>query len=986
MWSDQESIVLAQLTIKYRNSTSCNKDIQKELPHRTLSSIESQKKLVRQKEIVRELLKEQVTVRDEAEPPPPIDIPTTSASSERDGAEPPKAFNENKERLKTILSGFVNRTVKTQSNFLDKLKIYVADIINSRITDFSVVLDSLRTEAEIKVIEAKRTPGKREITKKTWVLKRENRAARKARMYNKLQKDLEGSFSQTIQQILDGKYELGKETSDVFPEIQAVENFYTQKLSSPIDEDNEKISVERLEDSNVERLLLPFSSEEVETQLKLVNKKTAPGPDKWMTAAVLATVPSYDLATIYNTWMYEERVPAILKMNRTTLLYKGEGNREDVGNWRPITIGSLLLRVYTKCIAARLSAQVMINARQKAFTPTDGCYENITILKHLLKESSCRRREANFMFLDLSKAFDTVQHLSVKRAMRRKGVPDELINVTLDLYADTKTIFSVGKHSTNEVAIKRGVKQGCPLSPFLFNLVLDELVCELSSSGFGIQIGPQRVSVLAFADDLILCEGSEFGMNSLLSLTTKFFKARGMSINPKKSLSLRLLPVKGIHTMKVVTTGTYRVEGELVKAMEVQGLSRYLGAQFDTKGNVIFKHSTVRSWLNNLKAVPLKPEQKLLAIKQIVIPRLQYHLRIADNNHCGIVKIDRMLRMFAKRACHLPESTNSEWVHLASSLAGFGLLELCKWVPTSIIKALDKMSLSSDIVAQTVANSTRNINIRTVCSRYTGLETRDLKNAEIHRNRIRARNFCSSSIGRQFEALAMSGVSLSWLSTNPVFKGKKFVQALQIVSNQLPTRVMLHRGRGDDQMKLCRNCKRTKETIMHVLNECNSVHDSICKRHNNLCNKLSKDLTKKGYEVWKEQTFTVDREHYKPDIVALRNNQAWILDVTCPFESQKGLTTKRAIDKREKYGLEQIKNSIKLNLESRGHTIHSIKSEGIAIGSRGSIEPYTLTALKSSLGLGIKTAKNLSIMALSNSIDTWNIFRRSLSLSRAGIG
>jgi hypothetical protein len=107
--------------------------------------------------------------------------------------------------------------------------------------------------------------------------------------------------------------------------------------------------------------------------------------------------------------------------------------------------------------------------------------------------------------------------------------------------------------------------------------------------------------------------------------------------------------------------------------------------------------------------------------------------------------------------------------------------------------------------------------------------------------------------------------------------------------------------------------------------------------------------------------------------------------MTCPFESNRGITTKRAVDKREKYGSEEIKNAIKLNLESRGHTINKIKSEGIAIGSRGVIDTYTLRAL-SSLGLGKKTAKNLTIMAISNSIDTWNMFRKSLSLTKAGIG
>ena len=137
---------------------------------------------------------------------------------------------------------------------------------------------------------------------------------------------------------------------------------------------------------------------------------------------------------------------------------------------KTITIGPHLIRLYTK-ILAQFQGVVNLNPMQKAFREVDGCAEHIALLHELIWDARERSRSIFVVFLDLAKAFDTVHHDLVTRALRRQGCPEHFIEVVKDL--------SNGTSDTGEIEIRNGVKQGCPLSPLLFNLVMDELVDEL---------------------------------------------------------------------------------------------------------------------------------------------------------------------------------------------------------------------------------------------------------------------------------------------------------------------------------------------------------------------------------------------------------------------------------------------------------------------------------------------------------------------------
>ena len=129
------------------------------------------------------------------------------------------------------------------------------------------------------------------------------------------------------------------------------------------------------------------------------------------------------------------------------------------------------MRLYAKVWDKRLRANIKLGDRQKDFVPVDGCFENVKILQNIIKQQRRKRKEYNIVFLDLAKAFDLVSHQSIRKGLIRKGIPPTVIEGIMNMYKRSTTKISVGSQTTRTININSGVKQGCPLSPLLFNLI-----------------------------------------------------------------------------------------------------------------------------------------------------------------------------------------------------------------------------------------------------------------------------------------------------------------------------------------------------------------------------------------------------------------------------------------------------------------------------------------------------------------------------------
>ena len=132
---------------------------------------------------------------------------------------------------------------------------------------------------------------------------------------------------------------------------------------------------------------------------------------------------------------------------------------------------------------------------------TDACL----ILKETINKYSTNKGEKAFcLFVDLSKAFDTVNHFKLGHMLLRKNIPPDIIFfIMFYLRNQTARILWHGTGGSYR-RIEKGVRQGGILSPFLFKLYIDEALAEISANEIGCTLGTLRINILAYADDLVL--------------------------------------------------------------------------------------------------------------------------------------------------------------------------------------------------------------------------------------------------------------------------------------------------------------------------------------------------------------------------------------------------------------------------------------------------------------------------------------------------
>ena len=134
----------------------------------------------------------------------------------------------------------------------------------------------------------------------------------------------------------------------------------------------------------------------------------------------------------------------------------------------------------------------------------------------------------------MQKKTDKIQHLFMIKTLQKMGIEGTYLNIVKPIYdKPTANIFLNGE-KPKAFALRSGTKQGCPLSPLLFNIVLEVLATAIREEKEikGIQIGKEEVKLSLFADDLILyTENSKDTTRKLLEIVNEYGKVAGYKIN-----------------------------------------------------------------------------------------------------------------------------------------------------------------------------------------------------------------------------------------------------------------------------------------------------------------------------------------------------------------------------------------------------------------------------------------------------------------------
>ena len=120
------------------------------------------------------------------------------------------------------------------------------------------------------------------------------------------------------------------------------------------------------------------------------------------------------------------------------------------------------------------------------------------------------------MFIDLEKAFDRVNWEILMDVLKQAGVEWKERRLIRNLYMNQRVRVRLGEEVTGKSELGKGVRQGCCLSPTLFNIYLEEIVKQGLLNEDGVFVGDRRVKCIRFADDMALLAESETKINEML--------------------------------------------------------------------------------------------------------------------------------------------------------------------------------------------------------------------------------------------------------------------------------------------------------------------------------------------------------------------------------------------------------------------------------------------------------------------------------------
>ena len=152
------------------------------------------------------------------------------------------------------------------------------------------------------------------------------------------------------------------------------------------------------------------------------------------------------------------------------------------------------------------------------------------------------------------------------RAAEVSGIPPLMINYLKSLYASSTTTLSGTDWSSEPIKVTRGVKQGEPLSPVIFNLFIDQLLRSLPQE-YGSTYNRKTVRAMAFADDLVLLADSPIGLQHLLDWTSTFLGTCGLLLNTSKCHTVSMVGNGGLRKTVVDANRIFRIKGQPLRAL-----------------------------------------------------------------------------------------------------------------------------------------------------------------------------------------------------------------------------------------------------------------------------------------------------------------------------------------------------------------------------------------------------------------------------------
>ena len=256
---------------------------------------------------------------------------------------------------------------------------------------------------------------------------------------------------------------------------------------------------------------------------------------------VAASVLAPAVAALFNACAQVGSLPPAWALCAITPIHKS-GAVEEPGNYRGIAVGTVLGKMYATLLNFRLTRWAEANnlraAGQAGFREDHRCTDNLLILRTVIEQQRAARAPLYACFVDFRKAYDSVPRDLLWTKLERLGVHGWFLDGIKALYADVPMVVNTAHGQTASFQSAMGVKQGCPLSPTLFGLYLDDLEEAMRAKQHLLDppsLAGVTLLALLYADDLAMVSTSMAGLQAQLEDLLPYADRWGLTVNVDKT-------------------------------------------------------------------------------------------------------------------------------------------------------------------------------------------------------------------------------------------------------------------------------------------------------------------------------------------------------------------------------------------------------------------------------------------------------------------
>lgn len=321
-----------------------------------------------------------------------------------------------------------------------------------------------------------------------------------------------------------------------------------------------------------------ITDNEVLDQLQAINISKPSGPDS-ITPRILkqvAHVICKPLAKLFNMSLSNGVLPHIWKIAMVTPVFKNKGTPDDVNNYRPISVTSVICKLLEKIIVKHLNNFILENnilyKYQSGFQSGDSTTNQLVEIYNTIVSNLDKGKDIRFIFCDISKAFDRVWHEGIILKLKQYGISSQIINWVKNYLWNRKQKVVLDGFTSSLGPTNSGVPQGSVLGPFLFLLYINDIASDLSNN---VRLFADDTSLYVIVDQDIM-EAAD-SLTKDLDKLDKWSKKWMVDFNPKKTINLNF-------TRKNISHPTIKF-GNNGPDITIQNNHVHLGLNFQSDAN-----------------------------------------------------------------------------------------------------------------------------------------------------------------------------------------------------------------------------------------------------------------------------------------------------------------------------------------------------------------------------------------------------------------